>query len=128
MALVLNSRQRAVFEAQQEIFNLLCAGFRRSGENPDFRIPVDRVRTELDLPASIFSEALEKFANSMGQHTVIVGEQNGERYITLGESANVSDWICVPRPIGNSRSVTSAGSTRLSNKGHRYAEAATKNR
>ena len=99
MAVVLNSHQRAVFEAQERIFNILCAAFRRSGENPEFRLLIDDVRTEVDLPASIFGEALEKFAHSMPEHTVVVVEQNGQRYITLGESAksNVSDWIYVPR-------------------------------
>jgi|SRR6516225_5343160 len=130
MAVVLNSHQRAVFDAQERIFNVLCAGFRRSGENPEFRLLIDDVRTELDLPRSVFTEALEKFAYSMGEHTVVVVEQNGQRYITLGESAksNVSDWIYVPRPVVATRSLTPGQSTRLSNNGHHYTEAAFKNR
>ena len=108
MAVVLNSHQRAVFEPQERIFNILCAGFGRSGENQGFRLSIDDVRTELDLPASIFGEALEKFAYPMGEHTVVVVEQNGQRYITLGESAksNVSDWVYTPRPVDSSRSMT----------------------
>ena len=130
MTVVLNSHQRAVSEAQERIFNILCAAFRRSGENPEFRLLIDDVKTELDLPASIFTEALEKFAYSMGEHTVIVVEQNGQRYITFGESAksNVSDWIYVPRPVVSARSLTAGQSTRLSNNGHHYTEAAFKNR
>jgi hypothetical protein len=130
MAVVLNSHQRAVFAAQERIFNILCAAFRRSGENPEFRLSIDHVRTELDLPASIFAEALEKFAYSMPEHTVIVVEQNAQRYITLGESAksNVSDWAYIPRPVASARSLTPGQSTRLSNNGLRYTEAAFKNR
>ena len=130
MAVVLNSHQRAVSEAQERIFNRLCVAFRRSGENPEFRLLIDDVRTELDLPRSVFTEALEKFAYSMGEHTVVVVEQNGQRYITLGESAksNVSDWIYVPRPVVATRSLTPGQSTRLSNNGHHYTEAAFKNR
>ena len=130
MAVVLNSHQRAVFEAQERIFNVLCAAFRRSGENPEFRLLIDDVRTELDLPTSIFAKALEKFAYPMGEHTVVVVEQNGQRYITLGESAksNVSDWIYVPRRVASAHSLTPGQSTRLSNNGLRYTEAAFKNR
>jgi hypothetical protein len=130
MAVVLNSHQRAVFEAQERIFNTLCAAFRRSGENSEFRLSINDVRTELDLPASIFAEALEKFAYSIGEHTVIVVEQNGQRYITLGESAksNVSDWIYIPRPVVSAARSLTGQSTRLSNNGLRYTEAVFKNR
>lgn len=108
MAGTLNPHQRAIVEAQREIFNRLCAAFRRSGENPQFRLKIEDVKTELNLPANIFSEALKKFADSMAEHTVVVVEQHGERYITLGESAkfNVSDWN-----VENSRSMTPSRST-----------------
>ena len=121
MAVVLNSHQRAVFDAQERIFNVLCAGFRRSGENPEFRLLIDDVRTELDLPRSVFTEALEKFAYSMPEHTVIVVEQNAQRYITLGESAksNVSDWIYIPQPARCTRSVTLDESIRITSYGLR---------
>jgi hypothetical protein len=130
MAVVLNSHQRAVFAAQERIFNILCAAFRRSGENPEFRLLIDDVRTELDLPESIFTEALKKFADSTGEHTLILVERSGVRYITLGESAksNVSDWAYIPRPAVSARSLTPGQSTRLSNNGLRYTEAAFKNR
>lgn len=126
MAVVLNSHQRAVFEAQEQIFNILCAAFRRSAENPEFRLAIDDVRTELDLTESIFAEALEKFAYSMPEHTVIVGEQNGQRYITLGESAksNVSDWVYTPRWVDSSRSMTRTG---ITNDALRYTDTAVKN-
>jgi hypothetical protein len=127
MALALNPHQRAVFEAQQRIFNLLCAAFRRSDHNAEFRLKIDDVKRQLDLPENIFTEALKKFAGSIGEHTVILFEQNGVRYVTLGESAkfNVSDWVYVPRPEDSSRSTTPARSTRGN---QRHAEAPMKNK
>jgi|SRR6516164_6092570 hypothetical protein len=114
MALTLNSHQRAVVEAQQGIFNLLCARFRRSDQNAQFRLKIEDVKNQLALPESIFTEALKKFANSTGEQTLILVEQNGVHYITLGESAkfNVSDWVYTPRPGDSSRSMTPARSTR----------------
>jgi hypothetical protein len=114
MVLALNAHQRAVFEAQQRIFNLLCAAFRRSDQNAEFRLKIDDVKSQLGLPGNIFTEALEKFAGSIGEHTVTLFEQNGVRYITLGESAkfNVSDWLYVPQAEDRSRSMTAGRSTR----------------
>ena len=126
----MNAHQRKVYEAQQKIFNILCTAFRRCGENPEFLFLVDDLRAELDIPPDIFAEALEKFADSTGQNIVIPVEQNENRYITLCESAksNVSDWIYVPRPVVSARSLTLGQSTKLSNNGLRYTEAAFKNR
>src|SRR5262249_55031594 len=110
MALALNPHQRAVFEAQQRIFNLLCVAFRRSDQNAEFRLKIEDVKRQLGLPENIFTEALKKFASSTGEQTMILFEQNGVRYITLGESArfNVSDWLYVPQPDDSSRSMIAA--------------------
>ncbi len=129
MAPVMNAHQRALYDAQLRIFNKLCAAFMRSRQTPDFRLPMESVRSELNIPVNIFREALERFYDVAGERIVIVIEHKGDRYITLGGSAksNVSDWVGTPQPVVGLRSLTSAQSTGLIN-GFRYAGAVIKNR
>jgi uncharacterized protein (DUF1330 family) len=127
MALAMNAHRRALYETQQRIFIKLCAAFRRSRQNPGFRLLIENVRAELNIPVSLFTEALENFSDAGGEPIVVVIEHNGERYITLGESAksNVSDWADTPRAVIGFRSLTPAESKGVTN-GRRYAEAAIK--
>ena len=129
MALAMNGHRRALYETQQRIFIKLCAAFRRSRQNPGFRLLFETVRAELNIPVNLFTEALESFSDAAGEPIVVVIEHNGERYITLGESAksNLSDWADAPRAVVGSRSLTPAESKRVTN-GLRYAEAAIRTR
>jgi len=87
------NRQRIVLEAQYKIFNKLCVAYRRSGQNPAFRIRAEDVRNELAIPENVFVEALDSFIDANGERIVEVFEQNGERYLSLGDSTifNLSD-------------------------------------
>jgi hypothetical protein len=93
MAQGTNPHQKAVRNAQQIIFNKLCVAYRRSRQNTEFRLPAENVRSELNIETSIFVEALDSFIDAKGERIVVIFEQNGEKFITLGESAktNVSD-------------------------------------
>lgn len=131
MELAMNAQRRALYEAQQRIFNKLCAAFRRSRQDPEFHLLSEDVRSELNIPLSIFNEALERFNDAAGDPIVIVIEDRGERYIMLGESAksNVSDWVATPREaLVGFRSATPAESTRSPKYGLGYAGAVVKNR
>ncbi|HEU4387115.1 MAG TPA: hypothetical protein VFV34_04920 [Blastocatellia bacterium] len=88
------TREKSVIEAQHKIFNKLCAAYRQSHQNPAFRLRAEDVRNELDLSREVFREALEGFADPNGERIVVVFEQNGDRFISLGETAksNLSDW------------------------------------
>ena len=125
----MNAQRRALYEAQQRIFNKLCAAFRRSHQNPEFRLLTETVRAELNIPLNLFTEALESFSDACGKPIVVAIEHNGKRYITLGESAksNVSDWPDTPRAMIGFHSLTTAKSKRVTN-GLRYAEPAIRTR
>ena len=85
--------QQIVLQAQHKIFNKLCIAYRRSRQNPAFRIRAEDVRIELAIPENVFDEALESFIDVTGERIVEVFEENGERYLTLGDSTifNLSD-------------------------------------
>jgi hypothetical protein len=85
--------QQIVLEAQHKIFNKLCMAYRRSRQNPAFRIRAEDVRIELAIPENVFDEALESFIDVTGERIVEVFEQTGERYLRLGDSTrfNLSD-------------------------------------
>lgn len=128
MELAMNAHRRALYEAQQRIFNKLCATFRRSRQDPGFRLLSENVRSEFKIPLSIFNEALERFNDAAGEPIVLVIEDKGERYITLGESAksNVSDWVATPRgAVVGFRSAEFASTTKY---GLGYAGTVGKNR
>ena len=128
MALPMNAHQSAVYEARQRIFNYLCSAFRRSRENPGFRLLLENVKTDLKIPQGTLTEALETFCDAAGQYIVIVLEHNGRRYLTLGESAkvNLSDWAHTLPPVGSHS--TTPPINEAYKQGYRYAEAAIKSR
>ena len=131
MGLAMNAHRRAVCESQQRIFNKLCAAFRRSRQDLEFHLLSEDVRSELNIPLSIFNEALESFSDAAGEPVVFVIEDKGEQYITLGESAkfNVSDWVATPRgTLVGFRPAAPAESTRFTRCRLGYAGAAVKNR
>jgi hypothetical protein len=115
----MNAHQRALYETQQRIFNELCAAFRRSRQNPGFRLLIENVRVELNIPVSLFAEALESFSDAAGEPIVVVIEHHGERYVTLGESAksNVSDWADTRRAEKLSRSAAILNNSKLLTQG-----------
>ena len=82
-----------VVQAQYRIFNKLCIAYRRSRQDPSFAIHAEDSRRELAIPETVFVEALDSFVDANGERIVEVFEQNGERYLRLGESAkfNISD-------------------------------------
>jgi hypothetical protein len=63
----------------------LCVAYRRSRQNPAFRIRAEDVRNELAIPENVFVEALDSFIDANGKRIVEVFEQNGERYLSLGD-------------------------------------------
>ena len=85
--------ERTVLEARYKIFNHLCIAYRRSGQNRVFRVRAEEVRIELAIPENIFAEALTGFIDASNESIVEVFEQNGERYLRLGETAifNLTD-------------------------------------
>jgi len=93
MAQLRESTELAVLEAKLKIFYKLCVAYRRSRQDPAFGLRADDVRTELDIPESVFAKALETFVDVKNQAIVEMLEKNGVRYLRLGESArhNLSD-------------------------------------
>jgi hypothetical protein len=88
------SRDATLLLAMYRIFDKLCAGHRRSYQNPAFCIRADDLRRELFIPEGLFAEALDAFVNAENQMAVEVFERNGERFLQLGESAqeNCNGW------------------------------------
>jgi len=93
MAQATKSTQIAVREAQHNIFIKLCIAYRRSRQDPEFGVRADDLRRELAIPEKVFAEALDTFIDVNAEMIVEVYENNGERYLRLGESAryNCSD-------------------------------------
>lgn len=85
--------QVVVFDAQQKIFNKLCAAYRHSRQNPDFSVRAEDVRIEFGIPPEIFVKALANFVDASGETIVEVFDQQGENYLRLGEVArfNLND-------------------------------------
>jgi hypothetical protein len=85
--------EQEVLQAQHKIFNKLCMAYRRSRQNPAFRVRAEDVRNELGIPEKVFVEALDSFVDVSGERIVEVFEQTGERYLRLGDSTrfNLSD-------------------------------------
>jgi hypothetical protein len=85
--------QQIVLQAQHKIFNKLCIAYRRSRQNIAFSIRAEDVRNELAIPEKVFVEALDSFIDANGERIIEVFEQDGERYLSLGDSAkfNLSD-------------------------------------
>ena len=84
--------EATVFSAKQLIFNKLCAAYLRF-KNTD---PVDaaELRRELNIPETIFAEALLGFLCAENQMTVEVLEDKGRTYLRLGEAGRdiCTDW------------------------------------
>jgi hypothetical protein len=63
MAQRITSAEIAGREAQHKIFNKLCIAYRRSRQNPAFRIRAEDVRNELAIPENVFGEAVDSFVD-----------------------------------------------------------------
>jgi hypothetical protein len=79
-----------VVQAQYRIFNKLCIAYRRSRQDPSFAIRAEDIRRELAIAENVFAEALDTFVDANGERIVEVFEKNGERYLSLGESAKIN--------------------------------------
>jgi hypothetical protein len=88
-----NPHQIIVLQAQYKIFDKLCIAYRRSRQDPAFAIRAEDVRRELAIGENVFAEALDGFIDASGKRIVEVFDRNGERYLSLGDSAkfNLSD-------------------------------------
>jgi len=84
------NQQAIVVQAQYRIFNKLCIAYRRSRQAPSFAIRAEDIRRELAIAENLFAEALDTFVDANGERIVEVFEQNGERYLSLGESAKIN--------------------------------------
>jgi hypothetical protein len=92
MAAKKNVPEATILVAKQLIFNRLCTVYLRF-KNSD---PVDAVelRCELNLPETIFAEALLGFLCAEDQRAVEVLEDKGRTYLRLGEAGRdiCTDW------------------------------------
>src|SRR5262245_12930050 len=105
MALALTPKQSTVVDAQYRIFNKLCIAYRRSHRDPIFRLRAEDVRKELALPQNVFVEAVDNFIDAIGIRIVLQFEQDGNKFITLGEIArsNISDENIPPTRLTDDR-------------------------
>ena len=78
-----------VVRLQQIIFNMLCTRYRRSHQDRDFRIRAEDARRELNVPEPLFAETLDQFVAG-GDRIVLVVEQDGEKYLSLSDSAKAN--------------------------------------
>jgi hypothetical protein len=92
-AQIRDMHQALISQAQQKIFNQLCVAYRRARQNPSFSVYADELRRELALPETVFAEALAGFVDAAGEKIVEISVRDGERRLTLGNSArfNLTD-------------------------------------
>jgi hypothetical protein len=85
--------QIAVREAQNKIFIQLCIAYRRSRQDPEFGVRADDLRRDLAIAENVFAEALDTFIDADAEMIVEVYDNNGEKYVRLGQTAryNCSD-------------------------------------
>jgi hypothetical protein len=76
---------------RHQIFNRLCAAYRRS-KDPGF-VRADDLRQELAIPEDVFAGVLTSFINSDSPRAVEVFEKGGETFLRLAESAR---YNCEP--------------------------------
>jgi hypothetical protein len=82
----------AILVAKRQIFNKLCMAYLRF-KNSD-RVDADELRRELNIPETIFAEALFGFLSGENQMAVQVLEDRGCTYLRLGEAGRdlCADW------------------------------------
>jgi hypothetical protein len=87
-----HSPEVTVVSAKQMILNKLCTAYIRFED--DGLIPADELRRELDIPETVFAEALESFINGENQMAVEVFKSKGSTDLRLSESMRdlCSDW------------------------------------
>src|SRR5687767_8484879 len=67
MAQETKSAQISIRKAQHKIFITLCVAYRRSRQDPETGVRADALRRELDIPETLFAEALDTFTDATGQ-------------------------------------------------------------
>lgn len=82
----------AILATKQKIFNKLCAAYLRFKKNDP--LDADELRRELNIPETIFTEALLGFLSGENQMAVQVVEDRGRTYLKLGEAGRdlCTDW------------------------------------
>src|SRR5687767_1143629 len=81
-----------IHSVKQQIFNKLCTAYLRFKKNDPF--DADELRRELNIPETIFAEALFGFLVGENQMAVQVLEDRGRTYLRLGEAGRdlCTDW------------------------------------
>jgi hypothetical protein len=77
---------------KQQIFNKLCMAYLRFKKNDP--LDADELRRELNIPETIFAEALLGFLSGENQMAVQVVEDRGRTYLKLGDAGRdlCTDW------------------------------------
>ena len=84
--------ESTVHSVKQQIFNKLCTAYLRFKKNDP--LDADELRRELNIPETIFAEALLEFLFGENQTAVQVVEDRGHTYLSLGEAGRdlCTDW------------------------------------